>query len=493
MGQKFLAISNGKCFLKCHFNSEKDKPLTWFLKQKDRLSALHPDMSDPMINMKILRKCGGELENDIKCRCVEPCSKEDYINAMEDIITRTRIGKTWTRIPMESKMVSKTSIEDERPERPVFKCQKCGSTSHLANTCTKKTKMNEVQIIEEVQCTEEKEDYDLDSAVCEDTPVEDYPIENITDFFEVTEVHTHLPKYSEDCHNLINIQDSRMCKTKPARGKGYTAGASCITSIMMNYTEAKVNLDTEAFCTCVGKDYFQAILPEWKNDLLPIEGVQFSSSSNNMQPLGILDTNLVFPHPEGSVRVKTEIVVMDNCTSQHIILGNDYLNIYGIDINNNKDRYFTIVENKRQKFAFSNMAKQISIISSVKDTYKEEFVANKLVEEEINPKLSPKIRHDLIDVLYTYKNALASDNKPLGAIKGNEVDIALNIDRSYPPVLRRPAYQTSPRARQALERHIQELIQLGVLRKVGHNEEVEVTTPVIIACNNDKSRMVGYF
>ncbi|MBW0544657.1 hypothetical protein O181_084372 [Austropuccinia psidii MF-1] len=28
------------------FNSEKDKPLTWFLKKKDRLSALHPDMSD---------------------------------------------------------------------------------------------------------------------------------------------------------------------------------------------------------------------------------------------------------------------------------------------------------------------------------------------------------------------------------------------------------------------------------------------------------------
>ncbi|MBW0554813.1 hypothetical protein O181_094528 [Austropuccinia psidii MF-1] len=48
------------------FNSEKDKPLIWFLKQKDRLSALHPDMSDSMINMKILRECGGELENAIK-------------------------------------------------------------------------------------------------------------------------------------------------------------------------------------------------------------------------------------------------------------------------------------------------------------------------------------------------------------------------------------------------------------------------------------------
>ncbi|MBW0493970.1 hypothetical protein O181_033685 [Austropuccinia psidii MF-1] len=151
-------------------------------------------MSDSMINMKILRKCGGGLEHAIKCRCVEPCSTEDYINAMEDIITRTRIGKTWTIVPMKSKMVSKTSREDNRPERPVLKCHKCGSTSNLAKTCTKKTKINEAQVIEEVQCTEEKEESDLDSAVSEDTPVEDYPIENITAFFEVTEVHTHLPQ-----------------------------------------------------------------------------------------------------------------------------------------------------------------------------------------------------------------------------------------------------------------------------------------------------------
>ncbi|MBW0571133.1 hypothetical protein O181_110848 [Austropuccinia psidii MF-1] len=111
------------------------------------------------------------------------------------------------------------------------------------------------------------------------------------------------------------------------------------------------------------------------------------------------------------------MVVMDNCTSQHIILGNDYLNIYGIDINNHKDRYFTIGDNKRQKFAFSNMPKQISVVSSVKDTYKDEFVSNQLVEAQINPSLSPKMRNELIDMLYTYNNAFASDNEPLGAIK----------------------------------------------------------------------------
>ncbi|MBW0517179.1 hypothetical protein O181_056894 [Austropuccinia psidii MF-1] len=103
------------------------------------------------------------------------------------------------------------------------------------------------------------------------------------------------------------------------------------------------------------------------------------------------------------------------------------------------------------------------------------------------------MRHELIDVLYTYNNSFASDNKPLGAIKGHEVDITLNIDRPYPPVLRRTAYPASPRAREALEKHIQGLIQLGVLRRVGHNSEVELTTPVIIAWNKNKSRMVGDF
>ncbi|MBW0528605.1 hypothetical protein O181_068320 [Austropuccinia psidii MF-1] len=210
----------GNAFESAIFNSEKDKTLTWFLKQKDRLSALYSDMSDSMINMKILRKCGEEIEHAIKCRCVEPCSTEDYINAMDNIITRRRIGKAWIRNPMEYKMIANISREDKKP---VLKCHKCGSTSHLANNCTKKAKINEVQVIHEVQCAEEKEESDQDSAVSEETPVEYYSIGKIKAFSEFTEVHNHLQQYSEDCYNLINIQDVIMCKTKAARGKGYTA------------------------------------------------------------------------------------------------------------------------------------------------------------------------------------------------------------------------------------------------------------------------------
>ncbi|MBW0530384.1 hypothetical protein O181_070099 [Austropuccinia psidii MF-1] len=105
-----LADSKWKMLLKVPCLLQKRiNHLLGYSTKKDRLSALHQDISDSMINMKISRKCGGELENAIKCRFVEPCSTEDYINSMEYIITRIRIVKTWTRVPMESKMVSKTS------------------------------------------------------------------------------------------------------------------------------------------------------------------------------------------------------------------------------------------------------------------------------------------------------------------------------------------------------------------------------------------------
>ncbi|MBW0542684.1 hypothetical protein O181_082399 [Austropuccinia psidii MF-1] len=212
-----------------------------------------------------------------------------------------------------------------------------------------------------------------------------------------------------------------------------------------------------------------------------------------MHPLGIFEASMIFPHPTGSIRLKVEFVVMNNCTSQHFILGNEYLNIYGIEINNHKDRYFTIGENKRKKFAFPPEKREITVIRQVKNVNKERFVSDKLIEAQINSELALELKEELIEILFQYREAFAPDNEPLGAIKGHEVDIMLNVERPYPSLLRRPAYPDSPRAREALENHINELMKLGVLRKVGHNEELEITTPVIIAWNNNKSRMVGDF
>ena len=99
----------------------------------------------------------------------------------------------------------------------------------------------------------------------------------------------------------------------------------------------------------------------------------------------------------------------------------------------------------------------------------------------------------LFETLYVNKKAFADTTHPLGAVKGHEVHIKLTTERPYHPLLRRHSYPASPKSREALDEHIGKLVSLKILRKVGHNEVVEITTPVIIAWHNGKSRMVGDF
>ncbi|MBW0560064.1 hypothetical protein O181_099779 [Austropuccinia psidii MF-1] len=203
---------------------------------------------------------------------------------------------------------------------------------------------------------------------------------------------------------------------------------------MVGNQEEKVSSDTGAYCTCVGKRYLKTIVPDWEEKLIPIQGLKFSSSSESMKPLGIIDLTLISPHPSQCIRLKVEFVVMENCTSNHFILGNDYLSIYGIDISNQKDRYFTIGDNKRQEFGFLTNKKQINVIKNEEKIPEMHFfITEQLKEAEFNHELTVKMKEKLIDLLFKYKNAFATDKEPLGAIIGHEVDIILNVEKPYPP------------------------------------------------------------
>ncbi|MBW0529050.1 hypothetical protein O181_068765 [Austropuccinia psidii MF-1] len=143
--------------------------------------------------------------------------------------------------------------------------------------------------------------------------------------------------------------------------------------------------------------------------------------------------------------------------------------MYGIDLHNNKDRYFTIGTISVKNLPFYNL------------------------KDKLHLHLTDKQGIELSSLLYDHKEAFSLDKEPLGAIFGHEADIILNVERPYPPLLRRPSYPESFKSREALEIHIKKLLDLGVIRKVGHNEEVEITTPVVVAWHNGKSRMVGDF
>ncbi|MBW0507331.1 hypothetical protein O181_047046 [Austropuccinia psidii MF-1] len=248
------------------------------------------------------------------------------------------------------------------------------------------------------------------------------------------------------------------------------------------------------FCCFVGKFFLKTCVPNFEDQLLPIDGIKFHSASNPIKALDIFEATVILPHINGNLRITVEFDVMENCSSTPFILGNDYLIMYGIDLHNNKDRYFTIEDNKLQKFAFLPSKRQIKVNKVLPVNLElEMFKSEQLNQAEISLHLTDKQESELSALLYDHKEVFSSDKEPLGAIFGHEVEIIFNIELSYPPLLRRPAYPASPKSREALEMHIEELLDLGVIRKVGHNEEVEITTPVIVAWHNGKSRMFGDF
>ncbi|MBW0576085.1 hypothetical protein O181_115800 [Austropuccinia psidii MF-1] len=87
----------------------------------------------------------------------------------------------------------------------------------------------------------------------------------------------------------------------------------------------------------------------------------------------------------------------------------------------------------------------------------------------------------------------AIDEEPLGKIKGHDMELYLDVERPYPPMLKRPPYPASLETRNELEKHINELLDMDVIRKIGHNEIVEITTPVLITWHDGKSRLCGDF
>ncbi|MBW0531779.1 hypothetical protein O181_071494 [Austropuccinia psidii MF-1] len=96
----------------------------------------------------------------------------------------------------------------------------------------------------------------------------------------------------------------------------------------------------------------------------------------------------------------------------------------------------------------------------------EKFKSEKLNETEISLNLTDKQEIELLALSHDHKEAFESDKDPLGAILGHEFEIVINIERPYPSLLRRPSDPASPKSREALEIHIKELPDPGVIRKL---------------------------
>jgi hypothetical protein len=547
-------------FEKDYFSLGNKKVHKWFNTQRERLRAFQPELSEYLICEKVLKQCPGNLEHAVKSRYKKDATDmnfEEMVIIIEEVLDRAikyprtasnhssnQFSKSsWRNNPSSTKFEpSKTDNEVKKPSNnstPAAKnkdtCNFCRQPGRYSRECPKRRqRINEVGIDNlDESYNSEKDDqlsqqspadetekhsneHDSDQFVLAMNQERDYEHSGhiMNDFFEYAveceplteysiaeiQAESHQPQNWNNSCQSSHVEDARLMRCKPDKGKAHLIGFHTLTTVLINNSEYSCLLDSGASCSIISNTLLNYIVPEWKHLLLPITHARFFSCSDQLKALGIIELALIFPHTRGSVRIMAEFFVMENAKMNYLILGNDYQSLYGFDITNSKERYFTIGnENKKKKFSFKSPmlekplpSSEIAALKDVNPLFKK-FIKEDLSEAKIYDKLTLEQRNSLFDILFKNKEAFADTAQSLGAIRGHEVSIKFTKDRPYPPLLRRPPYPASPKSREALDEHIEELVRLNVLRKVGHNEVVEITTPVIIAWHNGKSRMVGDF
>ncbi|MBW0522998.1 hypothetical protein O181_062713 [Austropuccinia psidii MF-1] len=158
-----------------------------------------------MIHRKILRQCGGDLENNVKSRNTEQSSAKDIINILAEVTTRTRIGSSRVNLKTRLNTPWKDSVDKNPKENSnnmkyesedmIRKCHICHSTTHLANSCPRKGKVNEIDIEKEPYVEKEGEVIEENSG--DKSPIfseSSKDIENINSTFDIIESYSHLPQ-----------------------------------------------------------------------------------------------------------------------------------------------------------------------------------------------------------------------------------------------------------------------------------------------------------
>ncbi|MBW0568697.1 hypothetical protein O181_108412 [Austropuccinia psidii MF-1] len=446
------------------YSVDKD-PYEWFLKHSQRLKAIYPQMNIKMSNHKVLGQMPGELDHEVKCGCNQTCTLYDIENTLQDVRKRTNIGKY---NPYKS-----SGFKEEQPLRVEFKdrpkkrvaevtkkknsCHNCGSTDHYANNCPKaKKKVYAIEKVpEEESPKEDSESESMGDATREQLDEEQDPREEF------------LVEYKEE--TPLEIQDIQL-----------EAGMPQDTS-----NEYFCKHTGGAHCCIVARNHVDNHFPHWEKQLLQAKAKNFKTASGNVTSIGTIIREIIIPHRKGNIRLNPEFVVFDDSHIQGFLLWTHYQRMYGIDIYNSKNRHITIGTNKEKKLSLDIY--QISTQDPLEE------LLNEFREGKFSTTLTSKQKLRLLKMLRKNIPAFAVGEEPPGKIRGHHIELYLDVEKPYTPMQRSPPYPESLETRKEIEKHINELLYMDVIRKIGHNEIVEITTPVLITWNDGKSSFCGDF
>ncbi|MBW0524925.1 hypothetical protein O181_064640 [Austropuccinia psidii MF-1] len=313
----------------------------------------------------------------------------------------------------------------------------------------------------------------MGDAIREQSDEEKYPREEfLVEYQEETQLENQdiqleagMPQDTSNKNLCKHTQDAQTFLVIPTKIMAYIHGTATKMTVCIDNAQHPLIIDSGAHCSIVVRNYLDNHFPNWEKQLLPTKAKSFKSASGKMTSIGKILKEIIIPHRKGNIRLNPEFVLLADFHIQGFLLGTDYQRIYGIYIYNSKNRNITIGTIKEKKFSL--------------DIY--QISAQDPLEELLN---------EFREVQFsTTLTTFAIGEQQLCKIRGHDIELYLDVERPYPPMLRRPPYPASLETRKEIKKHINELPDMDVIRKIGHNEIGEITTPFLITWHDGKSRL----
>ncbi|MBW0491729.1 hypothetical protein O181_031444 [Austropuccinia psidii MF-1] len=210
----------------------------------------------------------------------------------------------------------------------------------------------------------------------------------------------------------------------------YIHGTATKMTVFIDNYQHPLIIDSEAHCSIGARNYLDNHFPNWENQLLPTKAKTFKSASGKMTSIGTVIKETIIPYRKGKIRLNPEFVVLDDAHIQGFLLGMDYQSMYGIDIYNSKNRHINIGTSKEKEFSLDIY--QISAQDPLGE------LLNEFREGQFSTTLTSKQKLHLLKMLRKNRPAFAIGEEPLGKIRGHDIELDLDVERPYPPILRRP-------------------------------------------------------
>ncbi|MBW0460322.1 hypothetical protein O181_000037 [Austropuccinia psidii MF-1] len=389
-------------------------PYEWCLRESKRLKAIDPQINIQMRNHKLLTQIPGELDHAVKCRCNHKVTLDDIANTLQDKLSK---GK--------EKVYSIEKVPEEKSPKEDSEPDSMGAS------------------IREQSDDDQDPREEFLVAYQEETPLE----------IQEIQLEAGMPQGTANKKLCKHTQDLQTFLVTTTKGMAEIHEKATKMTVCIDNAQNLLIIDSEAHCSIVARNY--------RSQTGKTKAKNVKSASGKMTSIGTIIKEIIIPHKRGNIRLNPEFVVLDDAHIQGFLLGTDYQRMYGIDIYNSKNRHITIGTNKEKKFSL--YVYQIFAQDPLEE------LLNEFREGHFRTTLTSKQKVSLLKMLRKNRPAFDIGEGKLGKIRGHDIQLYLDVERPYPPMLRRPPYPESPETRKKIEKHINELLDMDVIRKIGHS------------------------